>query len=207
MVKVHYFFDPMCGWCYAASPLIDILAQTPNFEIIYHPGGMIPKRSIEASFRQHIMQADRQITQMTNVQFGDAYRARVAGNDDYVVDSYSTTRAFLVGQNMGVDAHKMLTTIQQAHYLKGEHLHEFAALQKMAASIGLPESEWNEKMAASEPEMHKAIQNSHTLMSQWQVSGFPTLIIEKDGKLIRLPHSSYYGKPTEWAAYLTTLAG
>ncbi|MGU3847546.1 DsbA family protein, partial [Vibrio diabolicus] len=23
MVTVHYFFDPMCGWCYGASPLIE----------------------------------------------------------------------------------------------------------------------------------------------------------------------------------------
>ncbi|EOD5239980.1 DsbA family protein, partial [Vibrio parahaemolyticus] len=25
MVTVHYFFDPMCGWCYGASPLIEAL--------------------------------------------------------------------------------------------------------------------------------------------------------------------------------------
>ena len=58
----------------------------PEFEITYHPGGMIPKRAIDPSFRQHILPADKQIAGMTKAHFGDAYKARVASKGEFVVD-------------------------------------------------------------------------------------------------------------------------
>jgi putative protein-disulfide isomerase len=203
MVRVHYFFDPMCGWCYGASALIEVLANHPEFEIIYHPGGMIPKRAIEPSFRQHILQADSQIATMTKTHFGDAYKARVAGAGDFIVDSYATTRAFLVGQDMGIEAHKMLAAIQKAHYQDGQHLDDLNALADLAVSMGLDKTIWEEKMAGSEANMLEQVKQSHQLMATMRVSGYPTLVIEKDGKLQRLSHSYYYGKTREWTNYLT----
>ncbi|NLQ18338.1 DsbA family protein [Marinomonas sp. M1K-6] len=203
MTKIHYFFDPMCGWCYGASPLIEVLANTPEFELIYHPGGMIPKRAIDTSFRQHILQADKKIAAMTNVLFGESYKARVMAADEFVVDSYATTRAIFVGQEMGIEAHKMLAAIQIAHYQQGEHLEKLDVLAKLAVSMGLDETIWNEKMANSEPNMLKQVQQSHQLMEKMQVRGYPTLVVEKDGKLQHLSHGHYYGKTLEWKHYLT----
>lgn len=205
MVKVHYFFDPMCGWCYGATALVEILAEVPEFEITYHPGGMIPKRAIDPSFRQHILQADSQIAAMTKAHFGDAYKARVAGAGDFIVDSYSTTRAFLVGQDMGIEAHKMLAAIQKAHYQDGKHLDELNVLADLAVYMGLDKTTWNEKMAGSEANMMNQVEESHQIMGQMQVSGYPTFIIEKDGKLIWLEHSKYYGRTAEWKTYLAGL--
>jgi putative protein-disulfide isomerase len=205
MVNVHYFFDPMCGWCYGASSLIEVLANMPEFDITYHPGGMIPKRAIDPSFRQHILQADEQIANMTKAHFGDAYKARVTSADEFIVDSYITTQAFLVGQEMGVTAHKMLEAIQKSHYQEGQHLDQLDALEKLAVSMGLDASTWNEKIAGSETKMMGQIQESHKLMSQMKVSGYPTLIIEKNGILLRVSHSPYYGKTNEWKTYLTSL--
>ncbi|QUX95209.1 protein-disulfide isomerase [Marinomonas sp. CT5] len=202
MLNVHYFFDPMCGWCYGASSLVGVLADIPEFEIIYHPGGMIPKQAIDPSFRQHILQADAQIANMTKAHFGDAYKARVTGTEDYIVDSYSTTRAFLVGQEMGIEAHVMLAAIQKAHYQDGQHLDELNVLADLAVSMGLDKATWNEKMADSEAKMRSQVQESHDLMGQLQVSGYPTFILEKEDRLMRLPHSNYYGKTEEWKNYL-----
>lgn len=205
MVKTHYFFDPMCGWCYGATELIGILADSSEFEIAYHPGGMIPKRAIEPSFRQHILHADAQIAAMTNAHFGDAYKARIASAGTLILDSYLPTQAFLVGVEMGIEAHTMLKAIQQTHYQEGKELDKPEVLQTLAVSLNLDSKEWQTRMTKAEPFMIKLIQQSHTLMGQLQVSGFPTLIIEKDGQFIRLPHSAYYGKPTEWKTYLASL--
>ncbi|GAA6135946.1 DsbA family protein [Oceaniserpentilla sp. 4NH20-0058] len=205
MVNVHYFFDPMCGWCYGATSLIEILANMGKFEIAYHPGGMIPKRAIEPAFRQHILQADAQIAAMTKAHFGDAYKARVASTDEFVVDSYLPIQAFMVGIEMGVEPHTMLKAIQQAHYQDGKSLDKPEALQALAVTLGLDGGIWKDKMAGAEPAMTKEIQKSHSLMGQLQVSGYPTLIIEQDGKLTRLPHGSYYGKTAKWKEYLTNL--
>ncbi|KZN14617.1 DsbA family protein [Marinomonas sp. TW1] len=205
MVKVHYFFDPMCGWCYGATSLIEILAEIPDFEIHYHPGGMIPKRAIDPSFRQHILQADSQIAAMTKAHFGEAYKARVANNGEFVLDSYLPTQAFLVGIEMGIEPHLMLKTIQEAHYQDGKELDKAGNLQTLAATLGLNEAIWAANMAGAKPFLMKEIQESQKLMGQLQISGFPTLIMEKDDQFVRLPHSSYYGKPSEWEAYLASL--
>lgn len=207
MVNVHYFFDPMCGWCYGASPLIGVLAATPGFKIIYHPGGMIMKQAIDPAFRQHILHADRKIAAMTGVHFGEAYQARVAGEGEFVVDSYAPTCAFLVGQEMGIAADIMLETLQQAHYQDGKHLDELNVLAELAVSIGLDETEWNQHMVKFEPEMMDIIKESHRLMGQMQVSGYPTLIIEKEGKLERLEHTRFYGRISDWEAYLAGCLG
>ncbi len=50
MVKVHYFYDPMCGWCYGATALLETLLASDNLELIYHPGGMINRQTISPSF-------------------------------------------------------------------------------------------------------------------------------------------------------------
>lgn len=205
MVKVHYFFDPMCGWCYGATSLIGILAEMTEFEIHYHPGGMIPKRAIDPSFRQHILQADSQIATMTKAHFSDAYKARVANSGEFVLDSYLPTQAFLVGIEMGIEPHIMLKAIQEAHYQEGKELDKSEELQALAITLGINETTWKTKMVDSKALMMEKIKESHTLMSQMQVSGYPTLIIEQDGRLQRLSHSSYYGKPTEWKTYLTSL--
>lgn len=205
MINVHYFFDPMCGWCYGATALVEILAEMPEFEIIYHPGGMIPKRAIDPSFRQHILQADKQIAEMTKVHFGENYIARVKGPEDYVVDSLVTTQAIIVGEEMGIDNHTMLAAIQNAHYQEGKHLHELDVLAELAVSLGLDKTMWNEKMADSKANMINQVEESHQLMDKWRISGYPTMIIEKDGKLIWLEHSKYYGRTAEWKSYLTGL--
>lgn len=205
MLKVHYFFDPMCGWCYAASSLAAVLAEMPEFDVAYHPGGMIPKRVIDPSFRQHILQADKQIAEMTKVHFGENYIARVKGPEDYVVDSLLPTQAMIAGEKMGIDHHTMLVALQKAHYQEGKHLHEQEVLTELAASFGLDQTEWTKTMVQSDNEMKAEITQSHQLMSQMQVNGFPTFIMEKDYRFMRLPHGNYYGKADEWKSYLTGL--
>jgi putative protein-disulfide isomerase len=205
MVKVHYFYDPMCGWCYGAAPLVEAISETKGMELIYHPGGMISKKSIEQSFRQHILQHDQNIAALTGAQFGDDYKARVTSETEFIFDSYITTRAVLVAEEMGVDPHLMIKTIQIAHYQKGETVDQLETLKKIAISMGLDEAIWNEKMQKSKDKVQLTIEESHQLMAQQHVSGYPTLAIEKDGQWTKLSHTQYYGKTAEWKIYLNGL--
>ncbi|MEI8633959.1 hypothetical protein P4S72_21550 [Vibrio sp. PP-XX7] len=121
MVKVHYFFDPMCGWCYGATTLVEIIEKLTPFELIYHPGGMIAKQAIASSFRQHILHSDTLIAAQTGAIFGDAYKARLNSTEPFVIDSYLPIRAILVGEEMGITPVITLKAIQQAHYQLGQH--------------------------------------------------------------------------------------
>ncbi|WP_238103902.1 hypothetical protein [Vibrio cincinnatiensis] len=70
MKTVHYIFDPMCGWCYGASPLIESLNAMPELHLSLHPGGMLTRQTIAEPFRQHILNADERIAQITGQHFG-----------------------------------------------------------------------------------------------------------------------------------------
>ncbi|RBO83474.1 DsbA family protein [Marinomonas aquiplantarum] len=205
MHRIHYFFDPMCGWCYAASPLLQTLAESAQFDIHYYPGGMIPKRAIDLGFRQHIVQADQHIARMAKVTFGQKYQQRVTSGAEFILDSYLPTQAFWAGQTLGFKAQTMLGHLQHAHYIEGMALHQEDQLQALAQQLGIEESAWQAAMHEVKEHSLKNIQYNQKMMNTWQVSGFPTLFLQNKDQLIRLQHSQYYGQPDAFLEYVTDL--
>lgn len=67
MTNIHYFYDPMCGWCYGATSLVQAIEENPSMKLIYHPGGMIKKSSLSRQFKQHIMGYCAQFTDKFHV--------------------------------------------------------------------------------------------------------------------------------------------
>ena len=49
MVKVHYFFDPLCGWCFGATALIDAINNMDNVELILLKGQPITRLALPLS--------------------------------------------------------------------------------------------------------------------------------------------------------------
>ena len=37
---LHYVYDPLCGWCYGAAPLLRAAAGIPGLRIALHAGGL-----------------------------------------------------------------------------------------------------------------------------------------------------------------------
>ncbi|MEO3959115.1 hypothetical protein [Chromobacterium piscinae] len=75
-MKLHYFYDPLCGWCYGASPLLQAAAALPGVSVEMHAGGMIDEeegRAITPDWRAYVMPHDKRIAQMSSQPFGDAY--------------------------------------------------------------------------------------------------------------------------------------
>ncbi|MGB5123519.1 MAG: DsbA family protein, partial [Vibrio fluvialis] len=50
MVTAHYIFDPMCGWCYGATALMQALAAHPEVNLVMHPGGMMTRSALSDDF-------------------------------------------------------------------------------------------------------------------------------------------------------------
>jgi putative protein-disulfide isomerase len=205
MVKIHYFYDPMCGWCYGATSLIEVVHDAEDFELVYHPGGMINRQVIAPSFRQHILTADKAIETQSGEAFGEDYKARVASNEELTFDSYLATRAILVAEKMGVNTFTMLKAIQAAHYQHGMQVEVMDTLKGLALQLGLEETVWEQKMRQYESKVVTVIQNTRKLMKKFQVNGFPTLLAEVNDKWFLLPHGEYSQKPLEWKNFLKAL--
>lgn len=201
MVKVNYFYDPMCGWCYGATALLETLLASDNLELIYHPGGMINRQTISPSFKAHILKNDQDIASRTGAVFAEPYKARLKSKTDLIFDSYITTKAILVAEENGVNPLTMLKAIQKAHFEQGKQIELLETLAEIAISHGLDKIRWLEQMQQAESKVTALIQSSHRLMNQYQVQGYPSLIAETADGPQYLAHTSYYQNIPEWKIY------
>ncbi|MEI2565020.1 DsbA family protein [Vibrio metoecus] len=205
MVRVHYIFDPMCGWCFGATSLMEALAQHPTAELVLHPGGMMNNAQIRADFRAHILQADQRIQRETGAQFGEAYLERVRSSQPLVLDSYLTAQAIMATRLAGKQDFDMLKAIQRAHYQQGLDVTQAEVLQQLAQALEIAPEAWQNAMLQAATQVQQEVAQTQRLMQQLGLGGFPSLAIEKNNEWYTLSPSHYYGRPQEWQQWLKTL--
>ena len=205
MVTVHYFFDPMCGWCYGATPLAEILQVAPNINLVLHAGGMIQRREMDEGFRTMAQDFDKKIALHTGQLFSKDYHDRLSSNKAIILDSYLTAQAVSVMEQFCRKGFEMLKAIQQAHYQLALDVTDPRILVSIAGQLGISQSEWLNLMKLKGKHIDDDIQQSQQLMNQWGVSGFPNFIVEKAGSLALLPHENYYQAHSQFKALIEQL--
>lgn len=207
---LHYIFDPLCGWCYAAAPLVQAARQLPGLDVAFHGGGMMTgrnRRPITPEWREYVLPHDRRIAQLTGLPFGDAYFDGLLRDTTAMMDSAPPTTAILAAEAAGGRGLDMLHRLQTAHYVDGLRIADHAVLQRLAAEIGLDAAAFDTTYARLQGAATEAhISDSRRLLAQVGGHGFPTLVLEQDGALTVLDIGPWLGKPAEWQAHLAGLA-
>jgi putative protein-disulfide isomerase len=197
--KLHYIFDPLCGWCYAASPLLTALNERfgDELELVFHPGLLFAEpRSIDTSYREHIISADLRIAALAGVGFGIPYINRVRTAP--VLRYHSEPPAVAI---MAVNALQpelglpMLEAIQKAHYQQGEDVSDLLTLSNLARTMGLDVEAFAQAQINVQQILPGIAAEARNLMHAVGGNGFPTLVLERDGEFQKLDHNSTYGKP------------
>lgn len=201
---LHYFYDPLCGWCYASEPLIEISRQIADLRIELHGGGLIsdPVRLPEAK-RKQVRVADARIHDLTGQVFGPAYLDGLLDHPDAIWHSPPTIAAVMAAEAIAKDqAFPMIAAIQRAHYVYGRRVVDADTLADLARSIGLNESEFRERYESASVAEH--IEEAREMMHRFGLYGFPTFLLELAGQFVRLPHEPLYGKPDEFKKLITS---
>lgn len=202
-ITLHYIYDPYCGWCYAAAPLIAIAANHPNIHLELHGGGMLAgsaRLHLDDQFRQYILQSDKRIAAMTGQVFGDDYIAMLH-QPNVVMDSAPPQTAILAATKQGKGV-EMLKALQKAHYVSGRQIKQPEVLAEVAQEIGLNIDQFQKDYAqCAQTETDAHIAQSKQLLGQSGASGFPTLLIEQQGKWLRVPLQNYLGEPEKWQPF------
>ncbi|QCJ69141.1 DsbA family protein [Providencia heimbachae] len=206
-ITLHYIYDPYCGWCYAAAPLIEVAANHPNIDIELHGGGMLAGSSrlhLDDQFRQYILQSDKRIAAMTGQVFGDDY-IKMLHEPNLVMDSIPPQSAILAAAKQG-KAIEMLKAIQKAHYISGHHINEPHVLSAIANELRLDSNKYQQDYVLCEKnETDSHIQDSKKLLAQSGSSGFPTLLIKQQDKWLKVPLQNYLGDANKWQQFLDSL--
>ena len=204
---LHYIYDPLCGWCYGAEPLVTAAADIAGLDVALHAGGLWPEPTrLPAETRRYIEQADARIAATSGQPFGAGYLSGLLHDPTMVLDSSPPIAAILAVQSVRADAAlPMLRAIQRAHYVEGRRVVELDVLRDLAASCGVDRGTFETAFAAAAADAH--IDDTRQLMHRVGSQGFPTFALEKEGRLHGVAHQRFAGAAGAFREWLENEIG
>jgi len=207
MTTLHYIFDPLCGWCYGAAPLVEAARAVPGLAVVFHGGGMLTgrnRRPITSQWRDYVMPHDRRIAELTGQPFGDAYFEGLLRDHTAVMDSEPPITAVLAAEAMAGRGLDMIHALQQAHYVQGRRIANTTVLHEVATELGLEGEAFDAHFARlSGPATHEHIDAGRHLLDRADGRGFPTFVLEDArGALTTVDIGAWLGRPAELAQKL-----
>jgi len=204
--KLHYIYDPLCGWCYGAEPLVWAASTVPSVGLELHAGALWPEPTqLPESSRLYILQADQRIAAMSGQRFGPDYHDGLLLDPTMVLESRPPTAAVLAAQSLDPKkALPMLKAIQHAHYEQGRRVVEHDVLCDLAEEIGLDRGAFEAALKRVPLEEH--IRSTQELMAHVGAQGFPTFVLELGDELHPVPHGRFASHPAQFRDWLETQA-
>ena len=198
---LHYVHDPLCGWCYAAEPLVQAAAAA-GIPVVLHGGGLWePPVHAPAAKRRMMRATDDRIAELTGQPFGAAYLDALLVDPTTVWHSRPTIAAVLAAEEIqGGQGLAMLAAIQRAHYVDGCRVVQLPVLTAIAAAIGLDADVFAQAWPRVAVDQH--IRHTRSLMDEHHLQGFPAFLVQFGQASARLPHEAAYGRPDAFVAAL-----
>ncbi|MFZ6814602.1 DsbA family protein [Undibacterium sp. Rencai35W] len=208
-IKLHAIVDPLCGWCYAASPLLKSIGQYfgDDLAIRFHPGLLFASpANIDPAYRDHIVAADQRIAALAGMTFGEAYLNRVKTADPLQYHSVPPAAAVMAVQELAPRlAHAMLEQIQKAHYVHGKDVSNVALLATLAEQLGITPTTFASHYAQALTSLPQHVNTARAYLNAFGASGFPNFILEAGGIKTHLNHSHAYQHPERLLAQIDTI--
>jgi putative protein-disulfide isomerase len=193
---VTYLFDPLCGWCYGAAPVIQQLARQPGLTLELAPTGLFAGggRTLDAAFADYAWSNDQRIAKLTGQRFSDAYRRQVLGRVGSRFDSSLMTLALsavaLTDAARELDA---LKALQEARYVQGLDTTDSHVVDGLLRESGLTAAA--DRLAGADAADDAAlfatnaarIQKAQGLLQAFGAQGVPALVVSdaKGRRLLR----------------------
>lgn len=179
---VTYLFDPLCGWCYGASPVIQQLGQHANILLELAPTGLFAGggRTMDAAFADYAWSNDVRIAKLTGQRFTEAYRSQVLGHHGSRFDSMPTTLA-LTAVSLSAPQRELeaLRALQEARYVQGLDTCNVSVVVGLLRDLGLGTAA--DVLAAGDADVVAAnasrIHKARGLMQTVGAQGVPTLLV------------------------------
>lgn len=190
---VTYLFDPLCGWCYGASPAVQKLGQQATLRLELLPTGLFAGaggRTLDAAFADYAWSNDVRIEKLTGQRFTEDYHTQVLGKTGSRFDSATATLALtavsLTEPQRELEALKVL---QEARYVHALDTGAVPVVEKLLHGLGLDLAA--DRLVAGDAALRAAnaarIQKAQGLMQTLGAQGVPALVVtdEKGSRLLR----------------------
>jgi putative protein-disulfide isomerase len=201
---LHYIYDPFCGWCWGAAPLVKAARQV--LPVKAHGGGMMTgaqRQRVGPELRAYVLPHDRRIAQLTGQPFGEAYADGLLRDTTAVYDSEPPIAAILAAEEIAGRGLDLLARLQEAHYVEGQRIADDEVLVQQATALGLDGADFAEalqRVKATGVEEH--IVATRQLMARTDAQGFPSMLLETGGAITRVDLQRFLGQPEALADWL-----
>ena len=209
-MKLIFVGDPMCSWCYGFGKEMSAIAQSmPELDVQVVVGGMAAGSTqlLDDAGKQFRLTHWARVEQMSGAEFN---REGLMARQNFVYDTEPVCRAVVTARMIApeVDLLKVFRAFQRAFYVDGldttdgEVLSEVGAKALSEQGIATTVDAFFEVFSSDEA--IDAAQRDFELTRRLGVRGFPTLLVEADGKIGQL--SSGYATAAQITRALQSLA-
>ncbi|AHI66786.1 DsbA family protein [Burkholderia thailandensis] len=137
--RLQYFFDPLCGWCYASAPALAGLDAAHPGVLELMPSGLFAgegARELTPEWGEYAWRNDQRIEQTTGQRFTQAYREQVLRRGGVHFDSGPATRVLTALRDVDARLERpLLEAIQLARYVDGLDTARADVLARVAADV------------------------------------------------------------------------
>ena len=183
---LYYVHDPMCSWCWAFRPVLNVLIEKlpKEINIIRLLGGLAPDSDIAMpnDIREYVLQNWRAIEEKVpdtkfNYDFWTQCKPRRS--------TYPACRAVIAArkQNSKFDI-AMTLAIQKAYYLQARNPSDYETLIELAEEIGADKIKFSEDVVSQETD--KILKEEIQQFQSLDLKSLPSLLFVNDKKKIEI---------------------
>jgi putative protein-disulfide isomerase len=191
-MKMFYFTDAMCSWCYGFSPAMKKLKENyPDIDLQIIAGGFAPgsKQAVTDEYRNFLEYHWRNVHLRSGQPFDHSMKFV---SETFQYDTEPSSRALTVMQQLlpGQDF-EFLSLMQRSFYVEGKDITSGVVLAELAEKMGVEQNAFSE--AFNREEMKRKTLMGFQFSRQLGVEGFPTLLTLENGivKVITRGYQSY----------------
>ena len=188
-MKLLYFYDALCGWCYGFSPTIQKFAESHEGELTVEviSGGMVLGERVGpiGEVAPYIASAYKVVEEKTGVRFGDKFLNEVLKEGSAIFSSLPPAIALTAFKSLMPDKQLIYAAgLQKLIYFDGTPTEATDEYVKLAAKLGANPMEMK-RLMEDQSTLSKTEQDFH-YSQQLGVTGFPTTVLDYEDKLYAL---------------------
>ena len=183
---LYYAHDPMCSWCWAFRPSLNVLIEKlpKEINIIRLLGGLAPDSNISMpeNIREYVLQNWRAIEKKVpetkfNYDFWEYCKPRRS--------TYPACRAVIAArkQKNKFDA-AMTLAIQKAYYLQARNPSDYETLIELAGEIGADKNKFSKDVTS--PDIDKILKEEIQQSESLDLKSLPSLLFINGEKKIKI---------------------
>lgn len=187
MASLIYIADPMCSWCYGFAPELGALLEgLPGLPLQVVVGGLRAYNTepMDAGLKTTLQGHWKQVAERTGLPFSD----KALEHENFIYNTEPACRAVVTARMLAPQASlPVFHAVQRAFYAEGKDVTQSDVLANVAAAAlteaGVPTDAASFLATFKSEPAVMATYHDFEQVKRWGVSGFPTLVLERDGKL------------------------